>query len=286
MIAYRRSVKIDPMRWIRRLLAVSFLLLVLFFVFSKSLNEPQKNEFLSPTPTPTATPLSSFSFAIISDIHSDYQSLQKSLNKIRADGAEFIIVAGDLTTVGNKKELARVKDILERSGLDYYVIPGNHDLWSTKSGEDPFREVFGQDYQSFQKGQIKFILVNNGDGLVGVDEAQEKWLKRELVDCPKLYCLVFAHMPLNHSLLAHVMGEDNSRVASQAARLVKELVGAKVRELFAGHIHYLSSYELDGLKTTTDGAIYTDKGNQPARFLEVSVSLPEVKLEKKRVWVE
>jgi 3',5'-cyclic AMP phosphodiesterase CpdA len=274
------------MKWLRRLTIISLLLFVSFFVLAKGTTEPEKSDFSTPAPTVTTAPLSSFSFAVISDIHSDYQSLQKTLNRIRADDVEFIVVVGDLTAVGSQKELVKVRDILSQSGSAYYVIPGNHDLWFKTVQEDPFLKVFGRKYQAFQKGQFKFILIDNADGYIGIDGAQGEWLKRELANCPKLYCLVFAHMPLNHPLLAHIMGEDNPRVASQAARLVKELVDAQVKELFAGHIHYLSSYELDGLKTTTDGAIYTEKGKQPARFLEVSIFLPQIRLEKKEVWVE
>jgi len=276
------------MKWLRRVAGVGFVLLVAVFLLARSTSEPGVRVLLTPTPTPTATPAppASFSFAIISDIHSDYQSLQKVLKRIRADGMGFLIVAGDLTAVGKTEELIKIKAILDKNNLPYYAVPGNHDLWSKRGGRNPFREVFGQEYQAFQKGQVKFILIDNADGLIGIDETQDKWLSQEITDCPKLYCLVFAHMPLNHPLLAHTMGEDNPKVASTAARLVRELVAAQVKELFAGHIHYLSSYELDGLKTTTAGAIYTAKSTQPARFVEVSVSLPEVKLEEKKVWVE
>lgn len=271
------------MKLFRRLLAVSLVVFMLVVLFGRSQSRLERRALPSPTPS---IALSSFTFAVLSDIHSDYASLQKAIAKAQADGAEFIIVAGDLTTVGKREELNKVKNILAQGGVFYYVIPGNHDLWSVKNRENPFREVFGPDYQAFQKDSVKFILIDNGDGSVGVDETQDNWLKQELADCPRLYCLVFAHMPLNNSVSRHIMGEDSPAVASQAARLVKELIRAKVKEVFAGHIHYLSSYELNGLKTTTDGAIFTDKGAEPGRFLEVTVHLPEIKLEKKEVWLE
>ena len=275
------------MKLFRRLLALFLVVFVLVILFARIQISPKREDFPLPSPAPVSTvTLSSFSFAVISDIHSDYVSLQKAVAKVRDDGVEFIIVAGDLTTLGKREELARVRDTLAQGGVFYYVIPGNHDLWSKTGRTNPFREVFGPDYQAFQKDKIKFILINNGDGREGVGEQQENWLKQELADCPQLYCLVFAHMPLNNSVSKHIMGEDSPVAASQAARLVKELIGAKVKELFAGHIHYLSSYELDGLKTTTDGAIFTNKGTQPGRFLEVTVHLPEIKLEKKEVWME
>ena len=61
-------------------------------------------------------------------------------------------------------------------------------------------------------------------------------------------------------------------------------VDNKVQELFAGHIHFLSSYELDGLLTNTVGAVYTDKGTVDSRFLEVKVNIPDITLSKKELF--
>lgn len=198
---------------------------------------------------------------------------------------DFIIVTGDLTTLGKLNELQNVKETLDESGITYYVIPGNHDLWSVRGTSNPFRQVFRDDYQSFSKDKVKFILINNGDGVVGIDKTQQAWLDNEITDCPKIYCLVFSHMPLNNYLTAHIMGESNSKIASQAASLVKKFNNNKIKELFAGHIHYLSNYTLDGLQTNTAGAIFTDNNSSAARFLEVEVTLPEVKLDKKEIWL-
>ena len=264
-------------RFLQRLLFF-IALLVLFIIVLR--NFRLKNE-----EKPALPPESSFTFAVISDIHSDINSLQATVDKARTDGVQFIIATGDLTMLGKIEELKKVKTALDKTSIPYYVIPGNHDLWSVKGGSKPYREVFGADYMSFSKDGVKFILINNGDGVVGIDEKQSRWLREELASCPKIYCLVFAHMPLNHSFLAHIMGEDSTKVASQAANLVKELVDNKVQELFAGHIHFLSSYELDGLLTNTVGAVYTDKGTVDSRFLEVKVNIPDITLSKKEIWL-
>ncbi len=276
------------MKLFRRISAVFLILIVLGFLVSFNSSKTIPKEAISPLPPVSAT---SFSFAVFSDIHSDTESLQKAIAKVKADKNEFLIIAGDLTTSGGISEFRQSKEVLDENKLPYFVLPGNHDLWA--SGLNYFREVFGSDFQSFQNQKIKFILVDNADGNLGVEgitglngENQEVWLRQELQDCPKIYCLVFAHMPLNHAYLGHVMGEESEKVASEAARLVKEFKTAQIKELFAGHIHYLGSYEDDGLKTRTVGAIYTEKKTQPARFLEVTVSLPEVKLEEKEVWLE
>ena len=127
--------------------------------------------------------------------------------------------------------------------------------------------------------------MNNGDGTIGVDKTQEAWLDKEISDCPKVFCLVFAHMPLNHPLSSHIMGEENPEVASQASRLVRKFNDYKVKALFSGHIHFLCEYTLDGLNTYTDGAIFTNGSTSIPRFLKVTVTLPEIKLDKKEIWL-
>ncbi|PIS13926.1 hypothetical protein COT65_01645 [Candidatus Shapirobacteria bacterium CG09_land_8_20_14_0_10_47_13] len=273
----------------KKLLIAIFLPLVVILWAGTNL-KPSTNP-LPASPAPTGLPdgtrpaQSDYTFAVISDIHADYDSLQKALDFARADGVSFIIVAGDLTTVGAPAELQKIKAVLAKNNLPYYVVPGNHDLWS-KGGLGNFTTVFGPDFQFFQKGEVKFILINNADGSKGVGEGQQEWLDQELADCFKLYCLVFAHMPLNHPYFTHVMGEGSPLVANQAAELVKKLTSHQVKKLFAGHVHYFSSYELDGLKTHTDGAVFSDKGTVSPRFLEITVSGSPTTLEEKEVWVE
>jgi 3',5'-cyclic-AMP phosphodiesterase len=273
-------------------LILSIIVLIALGVsINNQFTNPPATNLVIPTPSsavilsPTFNSSSPLTFAVISDIHSDYAALAKTLEKIKSNKVEFIIVAGDLTTVGAESELLKVKNILDQSKIPYYAIPGNHDLWSEKNGTNPYVNVFGSRYKYFQKDNVRFILMDNASGIIGVDQKQEQWLNSTLSECPKLYCLVFAHMPLNNPYLLHVMGEDSTKVASQAAKLVKEMVNFKVKELFAGHIHYLSTYALDGLVTSTDGAIYTNNNASESRFLEVTVNLPMGTIDKKEIWV-
>lgn len=268
------------MRFFRRILFLSFLAIVAFLAINfYSLEEqPSVN-----VPSPKISTEKNISFAVISDIHSDYQNLQKVLDKIKNDKMDFVIVAGDLTTVGSLGEFKKVKEILDKSDLTYYAIPGNHDYYGKIKSANPYIEVFGSSYETFQINKVKFILVDNAGSL---DQTQSDWIDSQIVDCPKLYCLVFAHMPLNHEYLEHIMGEDNPNIAVQADLLVKKLTEFKIKKLYVGHIHYLSDYEFEGLKTYTDGAVYTDKNQTPSRFLEVTVSQPDFKLEEQEVWIE
>lgn len=245
-------------------------------------------------------------FAVMGDIHSDWGNLRKGVQKAKEDQVEFIIIVGDLTTIGEKSELLEAKKILDESGLKYYVIPGNHDIWLGRKfkKEDIWGEVFGESFKSFSidsempaspnRGEqrfreTKFILVNNGDGINGLDGTfgtkgkQRKWIEKEVEECLKIYCLVFMHEPLNHPNSLHLMGEENPKVASEAGELVKLFVRNQVREVFAGHLHFSSSYELEGLKTTIVGAVTSERNFQSPKFLEVWQE--DGRLERKEVFI-
>lgn len=218
-------------------------------------------------------------FAVFSDIHFDLDNLKKALEKIKTSGVEFIIITGDLTSIGGKEEFLAVKEVLDQSGFKYYSIPGNHDLYlEKKTGRDFYSQVFGKKFQTLKIGETKFILINNGDGTRGV-ENQMDWIKEEVKECFAVYCLVFGHMPLNHGLSTHVMGEDSKTIAFQAEELVELFVENKVKEMFAGHLHYSTSYQINGLRTNIVGAITSSRNNQTPRFLLVTKTREELEKE-------
>jgi Icc protein len=218
---------------------------------------------------PSVAPESQLKFAVMSDIHLDTENLEKALSQAKADAVDFAVITGDMTSLGKKEELRQVKKVLDDSGLKYYAIPGNHDHWASNQFKtDIYGEVFDYKYLSFRQNGTKFILIDNGN-YSGLGAEQKNWFKEEVKDCLQINCLVFVHIPLNHPLSLHIMGEDNPKVASEAAEIVKTLVDNKVQQVFAGHLHYSSEYEIDGLKTTVVGAVTRNRNIQSPKFIEV-----------------
>lgn len=217
--------------------------------------------------------------AVMADIHDDWQSLKEGLELARKRGNEMVIVAGDLTNKGTKAELAAVKKVLDESGINYKVIPGNHDLYQ---GEGNFRSVFGNEVMGgtayMLPVQTKIILINNGSWK-GLGEGQKKWIEEEVKECRVQFCLVVAHMPLEHNFLEHVMGEDSKMVAAEAKELHEILVQNMVKNIISGHLHYDSSYEIEGLRTYLVGAISRDRNTQTPRFTELEIREGEIKRE-------
>jgi len=65
-------------------------------------------------------------FSVMSDIHGDWENFRKALEEVGSSFAEasagkdiggFVIVTGDLTTIGKKSELIEAKKILDESGI-------------------------------------------------------------------------------------------------------------------------------------------------------------------------
>ncbi|MFH1840729.1 MAG: metallophosphoesterase [Candidatus Shapirobacteria bacterium] len=213
---------------------------------------------LADAPTPTEN---NFTFAVMADIHSDWESFKKGLEMAKSDGVDVVIVNGDLTTIGQKEELLAAKKILDEGGLPYYVLSGNHDIYlSQKMKVDLFAEVFGPPITSFEKNNFLFILIPQG-------ELPGKTIER----CLLITCLVFVHEPPYHPTSDHIMEP------AKALKLLKLLKNNQAKTIFTGHLHYNMEYEFNGLRTIISGALGRERNLQSPRFLEYTPLTGEVK---------
>ncbi len=216
----------------------------------------------------TNLPAKEYRWGVMADIHLDWENLERALELAKKRGQEMVIVAGDLTSVGTEEELGQAKAVLDRLGIKYLVVPGNHDLWAGERAKvDIFGKVFGEKYGAVKMGEIKLILVNNGSSR-GLGEEQKAWLWQELGECQKIRCVVVMHMPIKHSFSEHVMGEDSQQVTGEAQELWAKLKSSGVKEIITGHLHYASSYEIEGIRTYVVGAVTSERNNQTPRFIE------------------
>lgn len=223
---------------------------------------------------------SKFKFAVMADSHKDTLMLQKALNQAREAGVKFVVVMGDLSDVGTLDELSVTKDIMDASGLTYYALAGDHDLWDSRDKESDapknFKSVFGQTYQSLSIDNTRLILIYNSDNYLGLDELQLKWIEDELartaVDAPK-QIFVFAPTPLYHPSSDHVMGKVTPKLVSQAEHLATTFKKSGVDLVFSADTHFYSRFtepknELDMI---TVGAITAERNPQAPRFALVDI---------------
>lgn len=224
----------------------------------------------------------SFSFLLVADSHSENNYLQKALQqgKDKAKNLQFVIGLGDYTDVGTLNELKDAKKIFDSAGVRYFVVPGDHDLWDSRDKKKPpaqnFESVFGKDYQSFIYKNVKLILFDNADNYLGLSETQMQWLTNELEKAKNTdnvsMVFAFAQKPLYHPSSDHIMGSETPQLKDQAKKLITQLKGTGVNEVFAGDIHFFTRYtDPSGLKMTTTGAVASAKNTQAPRYGIVTV---------------
>ncbi len=98
-------------------------------------------------------------FAVISDTHGWFTETKTIVDDInRREEIDFVVHCGDLTDCATMKEYKWTRDILDRLRMPYLALIGNHDMLGT--GEEIFREMFGDVDMSFIVGRVKFICLN------------------------------------------------------------------------------------------------------------------------------
>lgn len=80
----------------------------------------------------------------------------KTINQ--RDDIDFVIHGGDLSDFGATKEFIWQRDIMNRLGVPYVALIGNHDCLGT--GEETFKAIYGEDNFSFIAGRVKFVCLN------------------------------------------------------------------------------------------------------------------------------
>lgn len=238
-------------------MVIPITIMVLVFVFwpKKALPEPEKI---------IKKEVELFKFAVMADIHNDTEMLTKALAMAGSNGNKWVIVAGDLTNNGNISELNKVKKVLDEGGVEYYAVPGNHDVIKNE-----YDDVFGKEYGVVTEDKLKLILIDNSRK-EGLGEVQKEWIVETVADCFILKCLAVMHKPLDHTFTTHVMGEYSDTVTAEAGWLNQLLIENGVVSLYAGHLHYSSGYTLNGMETILVGAVSSVRNNQSSRMTEVT----------------
>lgn len=288
--------------FIKKLIALTFFILIIAALFvslsnfyglrskdkivnkaiskAKSIAKLEEKPQIEGEKTEKPKPVVLLKFALVADSHSDLKNLEAALTKIKNEKVDFIIGLGDYSDVGTREELQSAKNLFDKAGITYELIPGDHDLWDSRDKGFPdsafnFRYIFGKAYQSFEKNKVKFILINNADNYQGLDTTQMTWFKNEImnIDSSVKLTFLFAHEPLFNPTSAHIMGRLDKKVDDQRREILNLLNQNKVNEVFSGDIHFFSRYEdsQSRVKITTIGSVTTERNWQGPRFAVVSV---------------
>ncbi len=214
-------------------------------------------------------------FAVISDTHSDSDDTSRALKQIRALGIKYVIHSGDWTTVGTIEELKAQKSIFDNSGLTYWGVMGDHDRW--QSGSKNFETVLGRAYESFDRDQIHFILLDDSDLKNGLGDEQLDWLELDLKKNKDKQKIIFMHLPVYHPSSDRTMagkgGGNQPELQAQTDQFLGLIKDQKVLGIFSGDHHLSQNYTepQTGVKILISGAATSERNLQTPRWELVEV---------------
>ena len=158
---------------------------------------------------------------------------------------------GDL--VGDKPELYPLYiEQLNRAGIPFYRMPGNHDLQfggrSTETSTERYEQSFGPDHYSFNRGAVHYVVLNNVFYLgrdyfyMGyIDEKTFKWLEQDLAHVPEGSTLIVSmHIPGRLDEEVKPFQYNSRTISAQTINISSlfEMLKPYQVHLFTGHMHY------------------------------------------------
>lgn len=102
---------------------------------------------------------STIRFIAMGDSQRWYDETVDFVNAVnKRDDIDFVVHGGDFSDFGLTDEFLWQRDIMNKLKVPYVGLIGNHDCLGT--GEDAFRQIFGDTNFSFIAGGVKFVCLN------------------------------------------------------------------------------------------------------------------------------
>ena len=175
------------------------------------------------------------------------------------EGAEFILIAGDLTRNGTEVQHRFVASLLsdfeKDTGIQVYVVPGNHDYYDSATSREAFRDYYADfgyntslcsdeataSYTADVGDGYRLIAVdsndpgNDGDGIT---EALLGWIEEQASRAAKdgkeiIYMM--HHSLLEHLYLGRILMKDF--VCRDGDKIAEKFAGWGIQYVFTGHEH-------------------------------------------------
>jgi 3',5'-cyclic AMP phosphodiesterase CpdA len=178
-----------------------------------------------------------------SDTSANLTAILQELKRLEPTPA-FIVASGDLTNHGDAASYARLKTLIEETGIAAPLLVGlgNHD-----SRDGFYRGFLGQDnpetkpydHDAVIAGVHIIVLDSSVPNWIGggFEEGQLEWLEGRLDQHPDLPKLIVSHHPpaLEEDDLTM---EWESLTCADTLRLRDLLKGRNILGILSGHIHY------------------------------------------------
>jgi 3',5'-cyclic AMP phosphodiesterase CpdA len=218
-----------------------------------------------------------YSFLVCGDPHGRTDLLSEIVAQARE--GEFLIVVGDMTTGKGQQEMQDMKDYLDSTGIQYYVIPGDNDM--PQGDRSIFQAVFGPDYYSIDVQDSHLVFLDDAVKGVGVSSEQLAWLREDLagLEGEKLV-LAFAHVPPGAPV---DMGSSGfvAEETESSREMLDILAQADAPVIYCGHLHAYMLYSSGPPRVVVTGGAganphLSEEAGGFSHFLRVTVKGDEV----------
>lgn len=170
--------------------------------------------------------------------------------EIRNQEPDLIVVSGDFTQIGSRKEFARAREFLDTLPAPLLAVPGNHDV-PERNLIKRFLNPYGH-YKRYISQDLEPFVVMDGVAIAGlktsrrarwglnwsdgtIDLSQLERLEQRFAEHPDATCrVVVAHHPLMHPEEPMVRFQ---RLVKRADKALEVFARIGVRLVLSGHFH-------------------------------------------------
>jgi acid phosphatase type 7 len=236
---------------VRVLLLFGIVLLISFPSYAGSIKEVSQNikQFQSMEPP--------FHLAMIGDSRSGERVYAQLMKRIIERKPDFLIHLGDMITHPHRKEWQEFFEISGQMDFTFFPVIGNHDVESTRLGEEIYRKQFslpaGKTYYVFRAGGVLFVILDSEEGRGRIIQEQRSWLEDILSSSKEKFKLIFIHRPLFLPMESLKTGRAMDRNPSDRDDLHRFFLKTKVKAVFAGDDHRYDRREEDGILYVISG---------------------------------
>jgi Icc-related predicted phosphoesterase len=231
----------------------------------------------------------------------ELENLKKIVSIANIEKPDFFVITGDMIDdIHDDDTIKKFQSALSNldNDIELFLVPGNHDvgedpLIPSSSGMDRYEKFFGNDYYSFEKLGILFIVINSSlfmapDALESRFLKQNAYLKKiiESQDSQKPIIFFSHHPPY---LSTDVAIDDDISPSNQKSegywefpRATREILFEYLKErnvlaFFSGHLHHNQSENFNNVEIVVTSALGLPLGEDPSGYRIVEIKNQKLK---------
>ena len=209
-----------------------------------------------------------FSVALLADSHNYNGLLDQAIKKVQAQNISTVFYLGDFTDWGDVGSLQNAKEVLDKSDITYYALPGDHDL-AQSVGVSNFSKVFGKNYQTVKLNGYTFVLLDDSANYTVIPADEMAWFKEQVTTADFVLLHQALYYPTNDRVMGFVNGEEVKMVKAQADEILKLIRDSNVKAVITADRHQSSENDdpvKKDLKHIVVGAITETRNTEKPNF--------------------